>query len=293
MLAAMRRILAASAFISCLVAPATALELAPWKDDLFAYPAILLEKDNGGYVVVGYDIQRDLYGRDEIPEKRAKPAYVELVPQRELTYEANGRRLKYIGVGKVDGGASAIVIYIHGQGGSRAQGASQWTFGGNFNRAMNLMRENGGAYLSPDFTDFDDAGVADIKALMAEQAAKSPGAPIVVACGSQGGALCWQLASDAEAGAMLGGLMLMGSGHDPDFTKSPAAKARVPVYMGQGSNDSVFASEDRAAFYEQVKTAIPGYPIRFVQFDTGSHGTPIRMTDWRLILNWMLAERAS
>ena len=38
-----------------------------------------------------------------------------------------------------------------------------------------------------------------------------------------------------------------------------------------------------------IKAAAPDYPIKFALFDSGSHGTPIRMTDWRLILNWMLA----
>ena len=33
----------------------------------------------------------------------------------------------------------------------------------------------------------------------------------------------------------------------------------------------------------------PGYPARFVRFETGTHGTPIRMTDWRETLNWMLS----
>jgi hypothetical protein len=281
--------------IACVVlsgsAAAEPLQLAPWKDELFAYPAILSEEDDGATVVVSYDIQRDLYGRDEIPEKRARPEYVELVPQRELTYDASGARLKYIGVGRTDGGASLIVIYIHGQGGSRAQGASQWTFGGNFNRIMNLMRRNGGAYLSPDFTDFGDTGRDEIKALMADQAAKSPGTPIFVSCGSQGGALCWALAQDAEAAAMLGGILLMGSSRDDGFPNSPAAKARVPVYLGHGSNDTVFDWQDQEAFAARVRAAIPGYPIRFTLFDTGSHGTPIRMTDWRLILNWMLAEK--
>jgi len=28
---------------------------------------------------------------------------------------------------------------------------------------------------------------------------------------------------------------------------------------------------------------------RFVRFETGTHGTPIRMTDWRETLNWMLS----
>jgi hypothetical protein len=29
--------------------------------------------------------------------------------------------------------------------------------------------------------------------------------------------------------------------------------------------------------------------MKLTVFDTGVHGTPIRMTDWRLVLNWMLA----
>ena len=41
-------------------------------------------------------------------------------------------------------------------------------------------------------------------------------------------------------------------------------------------------------FFKQIKTRAPNYPIKFTLFDTGTHGTPIRMTDWRLVLNWML-----
>jgi hypothetical protein len=38
--------------------------------------------------------------------------------------------------------------------------------------------------------------------------------------------------------------------------------------------------------------AKPDYPVRFVRFETGTHGTPIRMVDWRAVLNWMLSVRA-
>ncbi|MCP4382867.1 MAG: alpha/beta hydrolase, partial [Hyphomicrobiales bacterium] len=31
------------------------------------------------------------------------------------------------------------------------------------------------------------------------------------------------------------------------------------------------------------------YPIRVVNFSSGSHGISLRMTDWRQVLNWMLA----
>ena len=122
-------------------ASAEPYRLAPYKDDLFKYPAVIESKDDGAYVLVSYDKQRDLYGRDEIIEKRAKLQYVTPTHQRTIEFRVAGTPLRYIGVGKIDGGAKAIVIYIHGQGGNRFQGANDWTFGGNFNRIMNLMEK--------------------------------------------------------------------------------------------------------------------------------------------------------
>ena len=125
--------------------------------------------------MVDYSKERDLYGRDEIVERRAKADYVSLVGAWTYDYEgAGGRTLKFMGTGKVKGGAKAVVIYIHGMGGSRVQGVNEWMFGGNFNRIMNLMKRNDGAYLSPDFSDFGPHGAADIRNLVLDQAAKSP-----------------------------------------------------------------------------------------------------------------------
>jgi hypothetical protein len=65
----------------------------------------------------------------------------------------------------------------------------------------------------------------------------------------------------------------------------------VPVFFGQGSRDTVFPLEKQAAFFRSILAAVPDYPARFVAFESGTHGTPIRMTDWRDTLNWMLASR--
>jgi hypothetical protein len=287
-----RSVLAAVTLLLATGAALTAgYQLAPWKDDLFAYPGIIESRDGGAYVVVDYKEMRDINGRDEIPERRAQPQYVELVFQKNGSWNAGGAPLKYIGAGRIEGGAQAVVIYLHGQGGSRYQGADQWMFGGNFNRIMNLMMRNGGAYLSPDFSDFGTKGSDEIAALVADQAKKSPGAVIFIACGSQGGFLCWQLAADASVVKQLSGMLLLGSNHDDAFLKGPAFKARLPLYLGHGSHDVVFGWEGEAAFYERVRKAAPDYPIRFALFDTGTHGTPIRMTDWRMVLNWMLKTR--
>jgi hypothetical protein len=265
--------------------------LKPYKDELFAYPAILSR--NGAHMVVGYDEMRDINGRDEIPERRARGKYVSTSvrkAQQDLVLRTGADKIRYVAVGR-RASAKFIAIYLHGQGGSRKQGVDDFSFGGNFNRIKNLMARNGGLYLSPDFSDFGGKGVAEIEALIAHYAERSPGAKIFVACGSMGGALCWSLASDKAIGPRLSGLLLLGSHWYDGFLASPAFRAKVPVFFGHGSRDTVFPVEKQERFFRSIKAKSPGYPVRFVRFETGTHGTPIRMIDWRETLNWMLSAR--
>jgi pimeloyl-ACP methyl ester carboxylesterase len=277
--------------LSLLPSLAAAESLKPYKDELFAYPAILSQ--DGGHMVVGYDEMRDINGRDEIPERRARGKYVSTGVRRvqqDLLLRTNVGDIRHVAVGKREG-SKYIVIYLHGQGGSRKQGVDDFTFGGNFNRIKNLMAANGGLYLSPDFSDFGAKGAAEVAALFAHYAESSPGAKIFVACGSMGGALCWELADNKAVAPQLSGLLLLGSHWDDGFLSSPAYRAKVPVFFGHGSRDTVFPVGQQEAFFRSIAAGSPGYPIRFVRFETGTHGTPIRMTDWRETINWMLSAR--
>jgi pimeloyl-ACP methyl ester carboxylesterase len=193
--------------------------------------------------------------------------------------------VRHIAVGALSG-ASAITLYIHGQGGSRRQGVDDFTFGGNFNRIKMLMWKNGGLYLTPDFSEFGPKGVAQVAALIEHYLAVFPSAPVFVACGSMGGSICWGLANDRRIAPKLSGLLLLGSFPSNDFAASLAANRKVPLFLGQGSKDKVFAVETVEALYGKLKAS--NYPVRMVRFETGTHGTPIRMTDWRATLNWML-----
>ncbi|PHP66657.1 phospholipase [Zhengella mangrovi] len=274
----------------CLALPAQALDLAPYKDRLFAYPALLDGSDPPVYRIVDYREMRDINGRDAVPERRVRDDYVSLGIARQradLVLDTGGFRVRHIATGKRDG-ASLIVIYLHGQGGNRKQGVSDYTFGGNFNRAQNLVAAAGGLYLSPDFSDFGARGAAEITALAQHYLSVSPGARLFLACGSMGGQLCWRLAGDKEVVRHLGGMLLMGSMWDESYLTGPGFTARVPLYFGQGSRDPVFPVERQEAFFRSILKAAPDYPARFVRFETGTHGTPIRMTDWRETLNWML-----
>ncbi len=282
-----------SAILAAFAIPsgAAGYRLAPWKDDLFAYPTVLATSHGGDYVKVGYVEQRDLYQRDEIPEEKTRPEYVDLeikATEKDMVAKEGRTSVKFIGTGKVDGGAKAVVIYVHGRRGNRHQGANDWMFGGNFNRIKNLMARNDGVYLSPGFPSLGRRGVAQAKMLVLEYAKNSPGAPIFIACGSLGGRICWGLADDKEAASHIDGFLLMGSTSDNGFFRTDAFKRRVPVYIGHGTGDIVISWKKQEAFFNRIKQRDPNYPAKFALFDTGSHGTPIRMTDWRLILNWML-----
>jgi pimeloyl-ACP methyl ester carboxylesterase len=279
------------ASLTAIPASAQSLTLKSFKDELFAYPALLSAEPGDVYRVVDYREPRDINERDQVPERRVRAEYTSTgvrKVQQDLALKTDAGTIRHVAVGRTEG-ASVITLYLHGQGGSRKQGVDDFTFGGNFNRLKNLMAENGGLYLSPDFSDFGDKGAAEVAALISYNAGRSPGARIVVACGSMGGALCWKLAERDDTGAEIDGLLLLGSLWDVSFLSSPAFKRRVPVFFGQGSKDPVFPVEKQEAFFRSILTKSPAYPTRFVRFETGTHGTPIRMTDWRETLNWMLS----
>lgn len=269
--------------------------LAPFKDDLFSYQTVLKSADKGDYLVVEYNEMRDINGRDVIVEKRVQDKYVSLKPrsqQKDVVVQTAVGAVKAYKVGKQTATTPIIVLYLHGKGGNRHQGVNDYTFGGNFNRLKNLIVQAGGLYLTPDFSDFDAKGTAEIAGLITVLKQESPNAKVIVACGSAGGVLCWQLAADASASQHIDGLVLLGSLWDNNFPKTAAFKRKIPVFLSHGSRDPVFAIEKQEAFYHALRNASAGYPVMMNRFETGNHGTPIRMTDWRLALNWLLSVRA-
>ena len=94
----------ASALLFSVPSLAAGYRLAPYKDELFAYPKVLESAYGGDYVKVEYVELRDINGRDEIPVDKAKPEYLSLETksvERDLTLSAGRIKLPYIATGKI------------------------------------------------------------------------------------------------------------------------------------------------------------------------------------------------
>ncbi len=277
------------------------LRIAPYKDELFAYPKVVGTLHGGDFIVVDFDQDRDVHGRDEEPLRKAFDKFVDLGVndyKKDLLIRRDGEVVQFLAVGKADGDARLAVIYLHGLHGDRTLAMEDLRFGGNFNRVKNLMARNGGVFVSPDFSSFGAKGAREIKAVMSHYAENSEGAPIFLACASTGCRLVYRLLADPAAVAMLGGVILhgalpAGSSEETlielDIFQKP--EKAVPIYIGHASSDATVPWVSKELLFRKIKEANPNYPIRFELFKgpDAVHGTPIRMMDWRAVLNWMLA----
>jgi hypothetical protein len=299
----MRILVLALAFLSAAVLPGVTQDkaqpfgLPPYKDELFAYQRILETAYSGDLLKVEYDRPRDLYARDVEDGLKVDPKYVSLdtdAVQADLELAIGAMRIKYVGVGATVGGAKAITVFVHGRGTDRFSGTNDWIHGGNFNRIKNLMMLSGGVYLSPSFPDFDTKGVNTVAALVLHYAALSPGAPVILACASWGGKICWRLIRDPDVGPLITGLMLFDAATNDAFietAKSLPPEKRLPIHVSNSMGDKIIGWRSQQRFFRAIKDAVPDYPLRFTLFSAGTHGISLRMTDWRLAINWILAAR--
>lgn len=262
--------------------------IAPYKDELFAVPDVLDTADGGAFNILDYNEMRDINGRDREPERRVKNAYIDTSVrsrQADETLDFGAFKLPVTRVGAAENTAFTV-IFIHGRGGDRRLGSNDFTFGGNFNRLKNLAVRNGGTYYVPSVPGFDKAGVMAIAGLIDHAATRSPGRPVILACASMGSFICAGISRDAKAVGQLAGMAILGGAPDTDYAGTAAAKARLPLFLTHGSADKVYRSEDQQAIYKRLQSS--GYPVRMTVYRTGGHGTPVRMSDWRDILNWLL-----
>lgn len=263
------------------------------KDALFSLKdrKVLEARDGGSFKRYPFDETQDVNGRDAKPGAVAKPERLDMSvtkDQRDFILNYPGGELDAIEVGKAKD-AKFAVIFIHGGGGTKAIGANDVSFGGNFNRLKNLAQKNDGVYYSP--TVVDDQGIA---ALIKHIKLNSPNAKVVIACGSAGAGTCWSMADDPETLPQLGGLVFLGgtSGHQ-DIANSALSQAKLPIVFSHGTKDPIVDWKIYEQDYAALKKMSATYPVRLELFEGGKHGTPLRLHDWKDTLDWMLGQASS
>jgi hypothetical protein len=257
--------------------------LQPLQGDAFPATTILESEFGGDYARVAFVPVAE---SDRVAQTLTDT--IPAPPQQELTFEHRGRTLKYLAVGDLSKPAKMILVYVHGLGDDRSQGMHEKRFGGTFARLKRLAAENDAIYLSPGFSGFGGVAEGQIAALITDYAGRSPGAPVFVACISLGGNLCWRLAKNGGDASPIRGILVFGAPVDRGFLKHLEPSPRH-VYLGIGTKDAFTSWKSADAFFRDVKTAAPDYPIKLTIFDAGEHATAIRLTDWVEVLNWMLA----
>ncbi|MCS6983230.1 MAG: hypothetical protein NZL83_03555 [Candidatus Absconditabacterales bacterium] len=244
------------------------------KDHLFT-PIIL--ETGSTYRLISYSQQRDLFGRDIIPVHRAHDQYVDTkINIFETLGWHNG-----LGYHEIGFGHEFVVIFIHGLGGHRGRGWNDWSFGGNFNRLKNLAVRFNGRYISPDIPSFQ-AGASHIAGIIAEQRRDHPTKKVILACGSSGGRVCWDLY--ARTDIPLDGLILLGSTFP---SRAILNRRSIPVFWGHGTADTSIPHGPLQRFVASINDR----PVMLDLYETGVHGTPLRMIDWAWTLTWISSHR--
>jgi predicted esterase len=276
----------------CPVSKAQALT--PYKDDLFSNTdrKVIEAKNNNSFKRYRWDEMEDVNGRDAVPGITAKPERVDLAPlsqQRDITVKYPGGQIETVEVGTPKD-AKFAVLFIHGADGTSALGASDTSFGGNFNRIKNLATRNGGVYYSPTVS-FDKDGSRGVQEIINQIKKNSPKAKIVISCASAGAYTCWQMANNPDIVDKLSGVILLGGAEtDPNLGNSPGYVSKLPIILSHGSNDKLVPWQMVNEEYETIHKQDPNYPLRFELYDGGKHGTPMRNFDWKESLQWIFAQ---
>ena len=261
---------------------ASALSINSYKDSLFDHERVLERR--GDFYVIDYDEMRDVNGRDEIPVDKTLDERVYLLDSSlERTSKKNNIRYHVAGYPRV---ADFIVFFIHGNGGNRDLGFDDWTFGGNFNRLKNLAVRNNGAYVSPTVR-FNTNSMNNVGSMISQFKSDNPKAKIILACASQGGSVCWHLASSTIYANSISGMVFLGTAVNMPNLIVPYIKSGKPIVFAHGSSDPILPWKNLKRSYDRIRRSRKGYPIRYYLWDGGIHGSPVRTIDWRLTLNWI------
>jgi len=269
-------------------------QLKSFKDDLFRFKwGIIKSTYNWDVDYIDFSIKRDVEDRDEIDVKKVYDKYIEKIDKnnrqdlsfRTPFWKQNYWEVKDNNLKNTD--AKIVLFYFHGMWGNRHQWINDYSFWWNFNRIQNLMIKNKWVYISTDFKDFTNIGPQEMFLLIKKKMLEYPNAQIYLSSASSWWTLLWRLMNNNEMKQKIDGIILLGSVTNLFNT---IYDKNIPIYIGHWTRDPNINYLNKIKFYLRMKNKNPQYPIKVELFQWWVHWTPIRMVNWKSIINWILQQ---
>ena len=195
-----------------------------------------------------------------------------------MTIKTAGKPRQIHATGRQPIGATMIVAYLHGKGGDRKQGQNDSRFGGNFNRIRNLMLLTAASMSRRTFPILAIRARSRSRPFWRRRSRRRQRPK----CSSP--AAQWAASSVTGLRRMPNlrrncqGCCCSDRFQTLISRNRPSSKAKLPLFIGHGGGDKTSPIDGMEAFYASIRKASPGYPVWLHRFETGSHGTPVRMS---------------
>lgn len=264
----------------------------PFKDDLFSYKQTLVEKLDWNWKLIDFSVKRDVEDRDEIDVDKVFEHYIDRKTEkyREIKnldsvewfsyYEVTDRKQN-------DSEKKLITIYFHWKWWNKTWWINDETFWWNFNRIQNLMIENSWVYISTD-TILWDKWISDHTKLLEHLKNKYTNAKIVLIWWSNWWLMLWDLVNNENSNKFIDWIILAWTVLDDKNEKNSTdflVKNKIPVYIAHWNKDHI-PFWPKETFLKKFLSL--WWEWKVVIFNWWVHWTPIRMVDYKEVLNWML-----
>lgn len=259
-----------------------------FKDELYSYRKILQSSHNGTYRVIDYSEKIDIEDRDEIDVDKVYDKYIDYsvdkYKQLITNWVINYYQVTDPQVSKSE--KQYVLLYFHWAWWNKWQWVNNITFWGNFNRVQNLSVLNKWVYITID-VDWSKQWVNNVWLLLQQLHTTYPNAKIILSAGSKWWEMIWSLLSSSY-NVLINGVIFIGSVLDSSnssYTSKFLINNHIPIYIWHWSKDFI-PYKEKLVFLEDIEQQWGIIQVDI--FNWWVHWTPIRMINWRDVLEWIL-----
>ncbi len=175
---------------------------------------------------------------------------------------------------------SGVVIYMHEAGGRREQGMRDDIYGGTFRRLKDHLQAKNWVYLTPDTTDYEQAGGQNLRRLAQHAQAKYRTDRVYLVGASAGGRTVLHAALlDAQSSdPVLTQVLALAPAWNSNIYVAPEPSTPQNLLVVQGTADRTISHRANSLITQRLIEA--GHSVTTLEIPDGGHNTPLEQADW-------------